>query len=69
MKLKDNIINLLKRLGQGQAVRKKSPPESLSVDAMAKVMQEVKYLRSKHAVDVRELEEGEVPTDPRPANK
>ena len=69
MKLKDNIINLLKRLGQGQAARQKAPPESLPSDAMTKVMEEVKFLRAEHAVDVRELEPGEVPTDPRPAKK
>lgn len=40
-------------------------PDKLSPDAMADVMQEVDFLRSKYSVDVRNLEPNEIPSLPK----
>ena len=69
MKILKHIVSLLKRIRQGRASGKKFlPPESLSPVAMAKVMQEVEFLRDKHAVNVCELLPGEIPGTPKKAD-
>ncbi|MEK6745938.1 MAG: hypothetical protein AABY33_02785 [Pseudomonadota bacterium] len=64
-------MNIFKRLFELLFKRKRKkhylPPEQLPQEAMAQVMREVSFLRSEHAVDVRELEAGEKPGIPKKA--
>ncbi len=68
MKIKQSIISLLKRLGQAHRPKKKVPPESLPPEVMAKVMEEVNFLRTKYGVEVRSLAPDEFPTVPKRAD-
>lgn len=69
MNIKITIISLLQSLRKKQTVKQFLAPEKLPPDAMAKVMQEVEFLRSKHSVDVRALKVGEIPTIPKRADE
>lgn len=55
-------------LRQKDLVIKRRPPEELPPEAMAKVLQEANFLRSSHAVDVRNVADGEDTSTPKPAN-
>jgi len=54
-------------LRQKYLVIKRRPPEDLPSETMAKVMKEANFLRSSHAVDVREVRDGEDTSTPKPA--
>jgi hypothetical protein len=59
------FISYIKRLaGRTRAKPAKNPPETLPPEAMKAVMQEARFLRSGHEVDVRELAPDEIPTMP-----
>jgi phage terminase small subunit len=59
--------SLFKLFFNGKQKKRYQPPDSLSQEAMEKVMREVNFLRAQHAVDVRELEAGEIPSVPKRA--
>lgn len=59
--------SLFKRFFKRKRKKHYLPPEQLSGEAMAKVMQEVNFLRAQHSVDVRELKDGEIPSIPKKA--
>lgn len=59
--------SLFKRFFKRKRKKHYLPPETLPEEAMAKVMQEVNFLRTRHAVDVRELKDGEIPSIPKKA--
>lgn len=63
----DIFGSLFKLFFKGKRKKRYLPPEQLPPEAMAKVMREVSFLRSQHAVDVRELEANEMPTIPKKA--
>ena len=69
MKITLIIDNLFKQLRKRRKVKIRISPDKLPPDIMAKVMKEVEFLRSNHAVDVQELDAGEVPTIPSEAEK
>lgn len=65
----ESIITRLFPNLRKKEVKKFVPPEELPEETMAKVMAEIGFLRQNHGVDVRNLTEGETPTDPQPAQK
>ena len=63
------IVSLFQWLWQGRRKKGKRQPSELNAEAMAEVMKEVRYLRSEHTVDVRNLKAGEIPTIPKRADE
>ena len=62
------INNLLRLIGKRKQKKRYLSPDKLSPENMAKVMEEVEFLRRQHAVDVRELAPNEIPTIPKRAD-
>lgn len=66
---KNIIIGFLGLIRKNHPRKHYIAPDKLSPDNMAKVMQEVEFLRNQHSVDVRSLEPNEIPTIPKRADK
>jgi|CXWL01.1.fsa_nt_gi hypothetical protein len=62
------ITSLLRLIGKRKQKKRYLSPDKLSPENMAKVMEEVEFLRRQHAVDVRELAPNEIPTIPKRAD-
>ena len=68
MNIKNKIISWFCK-PQQQRKKTKIAPEKLPPEVMANVMQEVKFLRSEHAVDVRTITGNEIATTPKRADE
>ena len=64
-----HIFNIIMRfLGLTPRLRPQDIAQKLPPEVLAAVMYEAQFLKSQHGVEVRELEPGEIPDIPKPAN-